>query len=206
MEKPTLSDDIAFARAMAEEGATAPSLSGRFAIMWSVLAATAFTAHWAIMRQIVPIEQQNIGFVWLSVMILGALGTLFLCTTLRDKPGQSTAGNRAEAAGWPIVTIAIFGTTIAIYVAVSLRGKPPILFDMIIPMAFAFYAVMTALSAKLFGTPSARWLVVLSLALSVLTTALVGLPEVYLIAAAGILATQLVPGLVALKAEPKAVV
>lgn len=206
MEKPSLADDIAFARALAEEGAVAPSLSGRYAVMWSVLGCIAFTAHWAVVRQIIPVAPYAVGLIWLTMMVLGSVGSVLLTMSLRSKPGRSTAGNKAEAAGWPIVSIAIFGIAIAIAISVSFRGQSPILFDMIIPIAFAFYAVMTALSAKLFGTPAAQWRVVLSLALAFVSTALVGLPEIYLLAAAGIIVTQLIPGFAAVRAEPKAIV
>ncbi|MEM7662629.1 MAG: hypothetical protein AAF292_10295 [Pseudomonadota bacterium] len=206
MKEPSLAEDVAFARAMAEEGATAPTLSGRFTVMWSALAGSAFAVHWGILRDVLPFEVETIAFLWLSVMIVGGVGTALLCMTLRDKPGLSTAGNKAEAAGWPIVSVAIFGIAVAIAISVNFRDQSPILFDMIIPIAFAFYALMTALSARLFGKSSANWLVLVSLALSFVTTALVGLPEIYLLAAAGIVTTQLIPGYAALRAEPKAIV
>ncbi|MEO0882238.1 MAG: hypothetical protein AAFY34_05855 [Pseudomonadota bacterium] len=206
MNKPSLAEDIAFARAMAEEGATAPSLSGRFAVMWGTLATLALVTHWAIVRQILPIEPAMIGLVWLTMMILGTIGTLVLKLSLRDKPGLSTAGNKAEAAGWPIVNLAIFGIVIAIAISVIVRGQPTVLFDMIIPIAFALYAVMIALSAKLFGTQAAHWRVMLALVLSVITAALLGMPEIYLLAAAGNIAIQIIPGFASLRAEPKAIV
>ncbi|MEM6412147.1 MAG: hypothetical protein AAF683_11495 [Pseudomonadota bacterium] len=206
MEKPSLADDIAFARAMAEEGATAPTLSGRFAIMWSAITIVGFLTHWAIADNVIPVDISLVGFVWLAVGIIGGIGTAILCYSLREKPGQFTAGNKAEAAGWPVIGVIVFGMAFAIGIGVAFRDQPPVLFDMIIPMAFGFYAVMTALSVKLFGTRSGRWRVALAAIIAIMSSALVGLPELYLIAAAGIVFTQLIPGFSALRAEPKAVV
>ncbi|MEO1474795.1 MAG: hypothetical protein AAFS13_00310 [Pseudomonadota bacterium] len=206
MEQPSLADDIAFTRSMAEEGATAPSLSGRFAVMWGILAMAAFLTHWAILRGYIPVDRSMVGFVWLAMGVLGGIGSGILSMTLRDKPGQSTAGNKAESAGWPVIAVTLFGVAFAIGIGVGVRGLPTILFDMIIPMSFGFYAVMSALSARLFGLPGHRWRVVLSVLLAILTAALAGLPEIHLIAAGGIAIIQIIPGLLAIRAEPSPIV
>ncbi|MEL7482587.1 MAG: hypothetical protein AAGJ29_13625 [Pseudomonadota bacterium] len=206
MTKSPLVDDLAFARAMAEEGATAPSLSGRFAVMWGLLVTLALLAHWAVLRNILPIEPQYIGLIWLTMGVVGGIATAALRMTLRSKPGQSTAGNQAEAAGWPVVSLVLFSVAACIAASVFFRGQPPILFDMIIPMAFGFYTVMTALSARLFRTTSSQWQIWLSGLLAAGSAALLGHPDLYLLAAVGAVLTQIVPGILAMRAEPDAVV
>ena len=129
-----------------------------------------------------------------------------LGSSLRNKPGSSAPGNRASASVWPVTSAAIFLYATAIGFAVAYRDAPIILFDTIIPLAFALYAVMQAVGAALFRNKASWGLVLSTLALVAVSMFLVGTAEVYLVAALGVIMTQILPGIMGLRAEPKSIV
>lgn len=206
MNQQNLTEDLAFVRQMAEEGASAPCLSGRFSVWWGSLVTLALLTHWATLRGLVPIEPQWIGAIWVVMAVVGLIGSSLLGRSLRHKPGGSAPGNRASASVWPVSTAAIFLYATAIGFAVAFRDAPSILFDTIIPLTFAIYAVMRATGAVLFRNRASWTLVLVALAIVAVSMYLVGRPEVYLIAALGVVMTQILPGIMGLRAEPNSIV
>ena len=82
-------------------------------------------------------------------------------------------------------------------------GAGPATFDWIVPVAFAAYAcalVVTGAQARSRTTVAAG---VGAVVMVGLFTALIPSPDRYLVAAAGVAVTVLLPGLVLLRAEPR---
>ena len=206
MPQSPLTDDLAYIRQMAEEGATAPSLSGRYSLLWGSLVTVALITHWATLTGYISIPHNMIGAIWITMAVLGTMGTIIICRLLRDKPGQSSAGNRAESTVWPVMSLGIFLYATATGFAVALRDQPVILFDTIIPVAFTLHAVATSVSVPLFHTKTPWLLVIVSLALAACAMFMVGTSEIYLIAAAGVFLTQIMPAISTIRAEPASVV
>lgn len=206
MRQTPLADDIAFVRQIAEEGQTTPSLSGRYKIMWGTLVAAALIAQWLTMRDMFILSIEYIGAVWLGVGVVGGILSALLGRSLRDKPGGSSAGNQAQQAAWPVTGAGLFIYAIAAAYAVVARGQPVILFDTIMPVAFFGYAVNEAMAARLFRRRQRYIISMVALLFSAKTLVFVGTAEVYLIAALGVAITQLVPGILAVRNEPGAIV
>jgi hypothetical protein len=206
MSNTSLSEDLAFVRQMAEEGASAPSLSGRYSLWWGVLVTLAMLTHWATLTGLSGIPPKLIGLIWMTMAVVGVIGNVVIGATNKDKPGRFAPGNRADAAVWPVVTAGLFTYAIAVACAVALRDVSPLLFDTIIPVAFVLHASATAMSAALFRDRR-RWiLVALSLGFVAATMFMVGQADLYLVAAAGIFVTQIIPSIFELRAEPQSVV
>ena len=206
MNPQSRSDDLAYVRQLAEEGATAPSLSGRFSMMWGALVTLAFIAHWSVMAGIMPLPQQWIGLIWVTMAATGLVGGAIIGSTMGNKPGMSAPGNRANRAVWQVVTMGLFLYGAAIGFAVVFREMPFILFDTIIPVAFLTYAMTKAMAATLFRDRSRKPLVYVSLGLLAVSMVFIGRPEVYLIAALGVVLLHVVPGYMEWRAEPKDIV
>ena len=196
MTTTPLADDIAFVRQIAEEGQATPSLSGRFALMWGILVGLALTVQWLMLRGQFFLSIDYIGAVWLAVGIVGGVSSGFLGWSLRNKPGQSSAGNQAEQAAWPISGLGLFVYAIAIAVAVVGRGQPVILFDTIMPIAFLTFAINQAMAARLFRRKLLNVLSWLSIGFSIITASLVGTVDVYLVAAIGVVVIQVLLSLI----------
>ena len=206
MAQSPLADDIEFVRQMAEEGASDPNIGGRFAVLWGVVIAIALLLHWSAFQSWSPIKQQHLLFTWLGLVGIGAVGMFFLGSGLANKPGSSAPGNRAGDAIWSVLGPG-FGVLFAgIAVAVYARGQSPMLFNMIMPAAFLAYAGAAGVSAALFRRKSQWIIAILCLAACFGTAALANTAEAYLVAAAGVIITQVIPGVLDLRSEPKAVV
>ena len=206
MSQTPLADDLAYVRQMAEEGASAPSLGGRFSLWWALLAAIALMTHWATLTGNVPIAMGQIGFIWIIFAVLGVLGNFVLAATLRGKPGGSAPGNRVQNAIWPVTTAGLFLYGTAIGFGVGMRDLPVVLFDTIMPVAFIMHAVNSSAAAVLFRE-KLPWLTVgVSLVTAAVCTYLIGSTTTYLVATAGVLLAWLYPSIQTLRAEPKSVV
>lgn len=206
MTNSSLAEDIAFVRQMAEEGATAPTLGGRFSVLWGVLVTLALACHWAVLEGLLPLAQDMIGAIWVTMAVVGTIGSSVMGRGLANKPGASAPGNRVGGAVWPVISGGIFLYAIAIAIAVSVRGQPVLLFNSIIPFAFILYAVGASIEGTLFRRKLPWVMVAVSMALAAITMVLIDLPVIYLLAAAGVVLTQIIPGLFDLRAEPKTIV
>jgi hypothetical protein len=191
---------------MAEEGAAAPSLGGRFSLWWAVLAAIALMTHWATLTGRSPIAPEHIAFIWITFAIVGVLGNVALGATLRGKPGGSAPGNRVQSAIWPVTTAGLFLYGTALGFGVAMRDLPPILFDTIMPVAFILHAVNSSAAAVLFRQ-KLPWLTVgASLVTATLCTYLIGSTTTYLVAVTGVILAWIIPAIMTLRAEPKSVI
>jgi hypothetical protein len=206
MTQTPLADDIAFVRQIAEEGQTTPSLSGRFRILWGSLTGFALIAHWLAMKEVFILPIEYIGAVWLGVGVVGGIASALLGRALDNKPGASSVGNQAQQAAWPVTGGGIFLYAAAIAFVVVGRGQSVVLFDTIMPVAFFAYAINEAMAARLFRRRQSHFLCAVALVFCAGTTALIGTAEVYLLAAIGVIATQFLPGIIALRREPSTIV
>lgn len=206
MSKSPLADDLDFVRQMAEEGAQAPNIGGRFGFLWGMVITVALLLHWTAFHDWSPIQPQHLMFTWIGSVLVGFVGQFMIGAGLSQKPGASSAGNRAGEAIWMILGPGFGFLFAGIAIAVFVRDQSPMLFNMIMPAAFLAYAGAAGVSAALFRQKS-QWVVaILCLVACFGTAALANTSEAYLIAAAGVFITQVIPGLRDLRSEPKSVV
>ena len=195
-------EDIQYVRQLAESGAHAPLLGGRFMAWWGLLLTAAYTCHHLALRGAIGDGDSVFGMIWLSFSVLGVIGQLVLARGMPRKAGEGSAGNRASRSVWFAAALAIgsmvFGSALA-----AAKGAGPATFDWIVPVAFAVYAcalIVTGSLAKNRVTIAAGGGAIVMVGLF---TALILSPDRYLLAAAGVAATVLIPGLLLLKSEPR---
>lgn len=206
MTQSPLAEDLEFVRQMAEEGASAPSIGGRFAVLWGIVISVALALHWSAFQSWSPVQPEHLLFTWLIPVGIGMAVMFFLGSGLIDKPGASAPGNRAGEAIWSVLGPG-FGVLFGgVAVAVYAREQSPMLFNMIMPAAFLAYAGAAGVSAVLFRQKSQWAVALICLAACFGTAALANTSEAYLVAAICVFVTQVIPGLLDLRAEPKAVV
>jgi hypothetical protein len=195
-------EDLRYVRQLAESGAHAPLLGGRFMAWWGLLLTAAYIAHHLALAGALGSDTTIFPLIWGSFGILGLGGQLLLARSMPGKSGAGSAGNRASRVAWCAGALAIAsmvgGTT-----AAAAAGAGPATFDWIVPVAFAVYA-----SALLVTGALARSRVTMAagagaIVMVGLYTAFIHSPDRYLLAAAGIFLTVMVPGLLVLKAEPR---
>jgi hypothetical protein len=195
-------DDIRYVRQLAESGVNAPLLGGRFMAWWGLLLTTAYVTHHFALAGRIGDGESVFAIVWIGFSVVGLLGQWLLVRTMPAKAGAGSAGNRASRTVWFAAAAAIGSMVLGCAVAAG-TGAGPAAFDWIVPVAFAVYAcalIVTGALAKNRVTIAAG---VGAVAMVGLFTATILSPDRYLLAAAGIAVTVLLPGLILLRAEPR---
>jgi hypothetical protein len=199
-------DDIAFIRHLSESGARAPIIGGRFMAWWGLLLVIAYTAqHFAVNGKL-GTNSLVFGIIWGGFGLVGAVGQIFLSRSVADKPGQGSAGNLALHTVWAAGTWSIgamvVGSAFISDSRVSLTTPQP--WDYIVPVAFTAYACSLGVTGSLAGNKVLKTAAAGAVITVGLFTALIHQPDRYLVVVAAVALTVLLPGLLLVRAEPKA--
>lgn len=196
-------EDIAYVRHLAESGARAPLLGGRFMAWWGLLVAIAYAAHHFALRGDIGDGRTIFAIIWTSFAAAGLIGQFALARTMPAKSGAGSAGNRASRAAWIAAACAIVSVVTGAAVAAS-NGAGPATFDWSVPVTFSVYACALVVT----GSLSANRIILAAGAGAILMaglfTALILHPDRYLLASLGAALTVLLPGLLLVRAEPRA--
>jgi hypothetical protein len=195
-------DDLAYVRQLAESGARAPLIGGRFMAWWGFLVAAGWTAQHFAVNGAIGDGNTVFGIIWGSFAILGMGGQAVLARSMGPKAGAGSAGNLASRPVWAACAITIFSMVIGVALLAQQVGYQ--VFDWIVPVAFAVYACALIVTGKLAGE---RIVVLAGYGAAVMVglfTAFILDPNRYLIAAAGAAVTVMLPGLLLLRREPPA--
>jgi len=196
-------EDIAYVRRLAEAGARAPLLSGRFLAWWGLALTVAYGAHHFALSGALGAGGGVFWTIWATFAVVGVAGQILLARNMPAKAGAGSAGNRASRSVWIAAGTAIFAVVVGAAAAVA-GGASPALFDMSVPVAFAVYACALVVTGSLSGDRIVLAAGGGAILMAGLFTALIVAPERYLIAAGGIALTVLLPGLLLLGREPRA--
>ncbi len=195
------SDDIAYVRQLAESGARAPLIGGRFMAWWGLLVTAAWTAHHFALNGAFGDGGAIFGVIWMLFGLAGGLGQMVLGRSMPALAGAGSAGNRAARAAWAAAAGTILSMVIGC-VAAAYTGRGYATFDWIVPVAFAVYACAQIVSGALAGNRIVTGSGLVAVAMVGLFTAIIEQPDRYLVAAAGAALSILLPGLLLLRAEP----
>lgn len=197
----TLKDDIAFMRALAQEGSSAPLLGGSILVAAGVTFGVAGIAHWAVLSGLMNAGLEVLSFIWLAALVVFLGLLVWLRRSSGARPGAQSPGNRASSAAWASMGWSIFVISLAIGI-LSWRTHsyiPTLIFP---PMILGLYgmgwSVAAAMSRK-------RWLWMTafgSYAASLLVAWLSVDPIVYLVYASALLLLMALPGYILLRQEP----
>lgn len=196
--------DIGYLKSLAEEGRNAPLLGGRIGLMWAVLLVPTLVMHGITAMGKGPLAIQHIGALWMGFGLFGGILSFILAQGLDKKSGSSSTANKVEAVIWPVTALLIFTYAIALSVGAALGKVPPLLFNSIMPFAFALSAVNLAVLGHLTGKSyfklSALFAGIAMIACAVVITR----PETYFLAAAGVALTGVLPSYLQLRDEHSA--
>jgi len=196
----TAQEEIRYVRQLAESGAHAPLLGGRFMAWWGFLLTAAYALQHFALQGTIGGGGMIFGLIWGGFGLLGGLGQLLLGRSMTGKAGAGSAGNRASRPVWTAAAFAILAMGAGL-LAASRGMIGPTTFDPIVPVAFTAYACALIVTGTLARSAVTRTAGAGAVVMVGLFTALIGSPDRYLLAAAGVFATVLVPGLLLLKGE-----
>lgn len=199
----TSAEDIAYVRRLAESGARAPLTGGRFMAWWGLCLTLAYSAHSLALNGTIGDGRTIFGMIWLSFTVIAVGGQLLLARAMPAKAGAGSAGNRASRTVWTAGALAI--GSMAIGAAIAARtGQGYQTFDWIVPVAFTAYACALIVTGSLAGEKIALFAGFGAVAMVGLFTSVILHPDRYWLAAGGVAATVLLPGVLLMLREPKA--
>lgn len=183
----SLSDDIAFIRAMVEEGQKTP-FRGEISLAAGLIWGSASLFTWAVLEKLVS-TPANIGWAWAC-----AAGVFALVGFPLRMYGQRPETNRIAATVWGGVGIACWTICAATALAIW-RTHEGIIVTIIPSMIMALYGAGWIVGAAAFRAPWQRWIGIACLLVGVLLGVTAGRPEEYLIFALALYGLMGVPGL-----------
>ena len=207
VQPQSLSEDIAFIRALAEEGRKTPYRGGvalAAGLIWgsvSFYSWSVFSGLWGAVGadwwNAPGVASAN--WSWLAAAGAFAIAGIPL-RIYRSQPGC----NRTAAAAWGGVGLACWTVSAAVVIA-AVHTHQGMILTLLPPMIMALYGGGWLVGAAAFRAPWQRWLGVLSLLSSLLLAYTAGQAIEYLVFALSLYALAGLPGLVAvLRARSKA--
>jgi hypothetical protein len=202
MSQENLIEDLAYVRALAEEGKHAPLLGGAFLVFWGALNTAAYLAHWAIGADFISFAgDADYAALWALYGVTAGVGSFVLSARLNDKPGTSAIGVRAERAIWAATAIGIGAIAVGAIIRMAIE-RDFLAPNTIPPAALAFCGAALIATAALSGQKWLGGFGVVSMLAALAVGAFANAPGIYLCSAAFSAATLIVPGLVLLRREP----
>ncbi|MEA3001645.1 MAG: hypothetical protein QOH81_433 [Sphingomonadales bacterium] len=194
--------DIDYLRQLAESGAHAPLLGGRFLTWWGLLVAVAYGLHHLALHRVIGNGSTIFAFIWIGFSVIGMGGQFVLARGAKPKAGSGSAGNRASRVVWVAGACSIASMVVGAAVAAG-TGAGPATFDWTVPVAFAVYASALIVTGSLARSRIALAAGGGAVLMVGLFTAMILSPDRYLLASAGVALTVLLPGLLLLRSEPR---
>ena len=207
MNNPTMNDDLAYVRDLAEAGQHAPLLGGRFLAWWGGLITLAYAGHFAIASGILQVSGMAYAYLWGGFAIIGFIGYFALIRSFsRDKPGQSSAGNQVEAYVWMIGGFTLFAYFGTLVVKSAVGGETVAGFEGSLPLVFSIYAIGLFTSGAMANNSILKSSGYAALIVVAVATWFSQTSFIWAVASAGAFLTVFIPGILMMKNEPKSVV
>ncbi len=188
----SLREDIAFMRALAEEGRRT-SGGGAIAAWGGTVYGLASLYHWSVAGALWrrPMGMAGVGWAWLAACALFVLALIALrARSPRQGGSASVAATAWSWMGWSIWTISC-GAGVAAW-----RTHDPELANMIPAVVLALYAAAWMVAAAVYRVSWARAVGFAAVVASLGLAALAGLAVQYLAFAAAMFAFAAIPGLI----------
>jgi hypothetical protein len=192
-------DDIAFMRALAEDGRAGPLFGGSILFAGGFLFGLTSLTVWAALRGLIP-GGQNIHILWFIAALLFFVALFFLKSRIPARGGSSrSAGQAWSALGWASSAI------IVSLLVMGFRSRDPLLGEAIAPVMLGIYGAGWAVASMM---TQQRWL--MGVALGAFAMALTiawfatDMALVYLLYGIGLLLLGALPGLILMRQARRA--
>lgn len=195
-------DDLTYLRELAASGDSGPNYGGRFYVLWGVLVALAMALHgYSVQSGFGAANPLIFPAIWIAFAILGITGNIFFGRAVRALDMSGSVSNRLDAAVWQGVALGIFAFVAGLAAFIIQTGQSPLFWDLIVPVAFLFYAVAFFVNARMGGSAMNVILAIVAFAGAIFLMTWVGTATLYFIASALAVIIMVVPGLLLLARE-----
>jgi hypothetical protein len=204
-EMKAIRDDIAFMRALAEEGRQAPLLGGSMLVSAGAIYGTASVVQWAILAKVLLVPSVSLLILWAVALIAHIVMIAVLKRGMAAKPGAGSSGNRAMGNAWMGVGWGCFVIFFALGVA-SWKTRDINLINFSPSIVLALYGAAWSVAAAVSRATWLKVVAVASFAAAILMAAIMGSTWIWLGYAAALYLLAMVPGLVLMRQEPSDIV
>jgi len=198
-------DDLAYMRALAEEGRRAPLLGGSVLVAGGLIYGVAAIVHWAIAADVLVVHPLAYSVVWTAALAVFFAIVWRLKARMAHQPGAHAANNRAYSIAWMGLGSACGGIAMAIILG-AVRLQDPVLFGMFPPMILSLYGGGWLIAEALSDRKWLRWVGIASLVAAVGSVWLIGTPEQWLAYGVALVLLAAVPGYMLARQEPAEIV
>ncbi len=205
MSRDQMLDDLAYARALAEEGRSAPLVGGAYLVLFGVLLAICYGLQWVALSGVVPALGTFIGAIWVGFAVAALTGVALISRRVRALPGSSAIPNRVDRAVWQGVTAAILAVVASTVARAVFHGDTAAP-NAIVAAGFALYGVALHATATVGGQSWLHAFAALAWVVSALLWFFLDEAWLYLLAAGGCAAVLIAPGFIMMRREPSTTV
>jgi hypothetical protein len=201
----SIRDDLAYMKALAEEGRRAPLLGGAILVAAGVIFAPTSVVHWAIEADVLEVGRQALLPLWLGAVAIFLVALFVLKTRLANRPGANAIANKVSGAAWGGLGGASFAIGVSLFIA-AWKTENTLFLALFPPVILALYGVAWAVAA---AVSDRKWMTGVSLggfAASILSAWFVGEAAQWLVYTAALLLLTAAPGLALMREEPSEVV
>jgi hypothetical protein len=191
-DEQTLRDDVAFLRALAEGGASGAAKDGAILMAVGLIFGLVAAQYWAIDAALFQVAPGVHTWLWLDGAVPFLIAVAMISARFRGQPPG--AASRALTATWIGVGAAHLAAGVALYAASKALGIP-LLVKWVFPLVLftliggAWGVVFAVRRRAVFGVSAAG-----AFAAAILTGAVMGRPEEWLVLAAGLIFLLAAPG------------
>ncbi len=205
-----LASDLAYVRSLAEEGAHAPLVGGRYYVIWGGLMGAASAIAYLTTMDILPLGAAGMIAPWIVAGVIGWALSFAFARQSGAKPGAATIGNRTAGSVWRAVGVFItlfWAAMMFVHGQYTEYGVPRyFLFGLMFPVGFGVYGVAFFATATAARVAWLRYFAVLSWAFMMAAMFLLESPHQFLLGAVGMIACAVAPGVLLMRREPAEIV
>lgn len=203
-------DDLAYVKALAEEGRDTPLVGGVLYVIWGGLIGLVALLAYGEDVGVIPFNAFGGIAPWVVAIAIGWALSMYLGRRTGAKPGASTIGNRTATAVWFSVGVFMtlfWITLIFVHDNFTAIGVPPgFLFGLMFPMAFGLYGVAFFATATAARAGWLRWIAFAAWICAGLSLALMNNVHQLLIGGVGSFICAVLPGVILMRGEPSEIV
>lgn len=208
--KEALAGEVAYVRALAEEGRNAPLVGGVLYLIWGLVMATASLATYAGETGAIDVPFVGGLWFWVAAFAAGWAASFFYGARSGVKPGALTVGNKTARDAWIAVGVfmSLFWIAAMIFKSrLAASGfETRFLFGLMFPLAFGLYGIAFFATAAAARLDWMRGFAIASWMFSVAALYFIGDARQLLVGAAGSLLCAGLPGLLLMRREPSEIV
>lgn len=191
----TLTDDLKFARKVAEAGLRSPLLGGRFLLWWGAMVGLAYAIHYLLLTSLAAPAGPAIGWLWICFGLVSVPGYLLIRRRYPfHQPGSGSQANRAERAVWAAAGLMLLGVMVGAMARVLAGSPPQQVFPWTVPAVFGAFAIAQLVTGWIAEARVLQFAGFVALIFVAVCFPLVGQEKLYATASAGVFATVFLPG------------